>query len=131
MKTSIRTIIVTFVSLILFSGVSSAQQKKDKKEAEVTFISDIDCPSCKKKLEAKLPYELGVKDLKIDLEKKSIWFKYDSAKTDKVKLAKAIEKLGYSAKEIGNGSNGEIKNQGNKTPDKGNGKTDTKNNSPQ
>ena len=41
-----------------------------------------------------------MKDLKINLEERTIWMKYDSSKTDKVKLAKAIEKLGYAAKEI-------------------------------
>ena len=92
--------LILVASLFFFSNSASAQGKKAEKEAVVTYSVNIECPSCKKKLEAKLPYEAGVKDLKIDLDARTIWMKYDANKTDKVKLAKAIEKLGYEAKEI-------------------------------
>ncbi len=75
-------------------------KKQQKKTAEVLFSVNIDCKNCVKKLEAKLPFEEGVKDLKISLEDKTIWFAYLPEKTDKEKLAKAIEKLGYKAEEI-------------------------------
>ncbi len=92
--------LILVASLFFFSNVANAQGKKAAKEMEVTFSVDIDCPNCKKKLEDKLPFEAGVKDLKVNLENHTIWMKYDPSKTDKVKLAKAIEKLGYTAKEI-------------------------------
>jgi copper chaperone CopZ len=95
-----------FLSLTLlaifafFTANIQAQEKNNKKTAEVLFSVNIDCKNCVKKLEAKLPFEEGVKDLKISLEDKTIWFAYLPEKTDKVKLAKAIEKLGYKAEEI-------------------------------
>lgn len=119
MKKSFITAIAA-AALLFTPTFISAQDKNSKKEAEVTFAADIDCPSCKKKLESKLPYEPGVKDLKIDLEKKTIWLKYDPAKTDKDKLAKALEKLGYASKEMTPAQNpsdvkkGEEKEQGKK-----------------
>lgn len=101
MKTIIKSFTLILVSaMFLFANNSNAQDKKIKKEAEVTFNVDIECPSCVKKLEAKLPYEDGVKDLKVDLAKKTVWFKYDVKKTDKEKLAKALDSLGYPAKEV-------------------------------
>ena len=87
----------------VLGGVSLSAQTQDKnaksKEAEVTFVSSIDCPNCQKKVEAKLPFEKGVKDMKITLDKQEIWILYQTDKTDKAKLAAAIEKLGYTAVE--------------------------------
>lgn len=100
MKT-IQLISITLLSvLLMFSGTANAQNKKESKESQVTFSVPIDCPSCQKKLEAKLPYEKGVKDLKIDLEKQTIWFSYSPDKTNKENLIKALDKLGYKAVEV-------------------------------
>jgi len=83
------------------STVSFAQSGAPKKanEAEVTFTTNMDCHNCQKKIESKLPFEKGVKDLKVNLEKNEIWILYQTDKTDKKKLAEAIEKIGYEAKE--------------------------------
>ena len=84
-----------------FYAVSDAQTSVPKKanEAEVTFVTNLDCPNCQKKVESKLPFEKGVKDLKVTLETKEIWILYQTDKTDKKKLIEAIEKLGLEAKE--------------------------------
>lgn len=97
MKHYFKVIAIALVALFAVNSIASAQEKK---EAEVKFEVSIDCPNCVKKLEANLPFEKGVKDLKVSLEDKTVWFKYQEDKTDKEKLAKAIEKLGYTAKEI-------------------------------
>lgn len=100
MKT-IQLISILLLSTLLFmSETAIAQDKNDKKEVEVLFSVPIDCPSCQKKLEAKLPYEKGVKDFKIDLEKQTIWFLYSPSKTNKENLVKGLDKLGYKAKEL-------------------------------
>ena len=98
-----------FLTLILgifclsLSTASFAQSTTVKKanEAEITFVTNLECPNCQKKVESKLPFEKGVKDMKVDLEKKEIWILYQTDKTDKTKLAEAINKLGYEAKEKG------------------------------
>lgn len=90
-------------ALVLISSVNAeAQSKKNqKKEVEVTFsIPDIDCHNCVQKIESKIPYEKGVKDMKVSLEGKTIWISYEEAKTNKESLAKALDKLGFPAKEI-------------------------------
>jgi len=100
MKTIQLISILVFSILLFMSETAIAQNKKDKKDVEVLFSVPIDCPNCQKKLEAKLPYEKGVKDLKIDLEKHTIWLLFSPDKTNKEKLAKALDKLGYPAKEL-------------------------------
>ncbi|MCF0177991.1 MAG: heavy-metal-associated domain-containing protein [Bacteroidales bacterium] len=94
-------LIILLAALFTLSFSANAQNKKEKsKLEEVTFVTTIDCNNCVKKCEANLPYEKGVKDFKIVLEDKTIYFKFDPAKTSKETLKKAIKKLGYEAEEI-------------------------------
>ena len=94
------------LAVLLVAGTATAalaQDKKQKKQAdlnEVTFVTTIDCKNCVKKVEANLPYEKGIKDMKVTLDDRTVWIKYDATKTDKEKLAAAIVKLGYEAEEV-------------------------------
>ena len=94
------------LTLILMAGTATAVQAQDKKQKknanleEVTFVTTIDCKNCVKKVEANLPYEKGIKDMKVNLDDRTVWIKYDATKTDKEKLAAAIVKLGYEAEEV-------------------------------
>lgn len=84
-----------------FSLGSYAQDKKEKKnnKEEVVFDVSLHCENCKKKMEKNLPFEKGVSNLKVDMDTKTVLVQYNPQKTDKDKLQKAIEKLGYEAKE--------------------------------
>ena len=101
-----KRIITLIMALLLVAGTATAalaQDKKQKKNAnlqEVTFVTTIDCKNCVKKVEANLPYEKGIKDMKVNLDDRTVWIKYDANKTDKEKLAAAIVKLGYEAEEL-------------------------------
>lgn len=88
------------MALLLVAGAftASAAGKKAKTKAEVTFVTDIDCKNCVKKVEANLPYEKGILDMKVNLADQTVWIKYDTSKTDIGKLIAAINKLGYDAK---------------------------------
>lgn len=95
------TIIITAIFAIATFG-AQAQDKQAKAKAsieEVTFVTSIECKNCVKKVEANLPFEKGIKDMKVNLSDRTVWIKYDASKTDKEKLAKALNKLGYEAKE--------------------------------
>jgi len=97
------TLMLTLLIVAGGATAAMAQDKKQKKQAniqEVTFVTTVDCKNCAKKVEANLPYEKGVKDLKITLDNQTVWVKYDANKTDKEKLAAAIRKLGYEAEEV-------------------------------
>jgi len=94
-----KKITLLLCSLLIAVGTIGAQSDKNKKEAEVTYSVNIHCDNCKKKIANSLPHEKGVKDLKVSVEEKTVWVKFDTAKTDKEKLRKAIEKLGFEATE--------------------------------
>jgi copper chaperone CopZ len=92
--------------LFLFIGFTlcltlSAQETKDKakkkKGEEVTFTVNMYCENCKTKIEKNISWEKGVKDLTVDLEKKTVKIVYDAKKTTEENLKKAIEKLGFTA----------------------------------
>lgn len=97
MKHLFRVLIVAIFAIFALNTEASAQKKK---EAEVTFSVNVDCPACVKKLESNLPFEKGVKDLKVSLEEQTVWFKYQPSKTTKEALAKAVEKFGYKVTEV-------------------------------
>ena len=65
--------------------------------SDVTFVTNIHCRNCVHKVEDNLSFEKGVKDLKVNLDDKTVYIKYDGKKTDVEKLSRAINKLGYTA----------------------------------
>ena len=67
---------------------------------QVVFASSVDCANCSKKVQENIAFEKGVKDLSVDLDKQTITVVFNPAKTDTVKLKKAINKLGYEANVI-------------------------------
>lgn len=100
-----RIITLSLVAILagMLSFQASAQNSRKKSDAniqEVTFVTSIECKNCVKKVQAKLPYTKGVKDMKITLEDKTVWIKYDASKTDKKALAEAINNIGFTAEEV-------------------------------
>jgi len=85
------------LSLSIPSYAQSGTLKRG--EAEVTLSVEIDCPSCQKKIESRLPFERGVKDMKVNIEKQEVWILYQANRTDKDKLIDATKKLGFEATE--------------------------------
>lgn len=90
MKTKI--LALTMCLAMVFSFGTTFANKKDK--VTVTFKAELHCKSCKAKIEKNLPFEKGVKDLKVDMAKKTIKIVYRKDKTTEAKLIAAIEKCG-------------------------------------
>lgn len=65
--------------------------------AQVLFAANIHCANCAKKVQENIAFEKGVKDLRVDVERKEIEITFNTSKTDTLVLRKAINKLGYSA----------------------------------
>ena len=78
------------------AGTPSAVYQNDKKDVKKSMT----CKNCVKKIEGNIPFEKGVKDLKVSLEDKLVTITYDPSKTDEETLCKAIEKLGYTAEKV-------------------------------
>jgi copper chaperone CopZ len=81
------------------------QQQDKKKDAKkdtrtVVFRTSMHCDNCVKKITENMSFVKGVKDLKTSLNDKLVTITYDPAKTDETTLAKAIQKLGYTAEKV-------------------------------
>ena len=81
-----------------FSTASAARTngaKDTKGLATVVFSTNLHCENCKKKIESNIAFEKGVKDIKVDVEAKTVTVIYRPDKTNSENLQKAIAKWGY------------------------------------
>jgi periplasmic mercuric ion binding protein len=96
-----KNIIITAAMLLVFSTAVMNAQDKDKKElSTVRFETSIDCENCVNTIMKNIPFIKGVKDVKCDLPSKEVTIRYQKDKAEPEQLKRAIEKLGYTAKEI-------------------------------
>jgi len=94
---ALSAISLTAAPAVPANNATVQKQDKKKKVQTVSFKTSIHCKNCVKKINDNIPFEKGVKDLKISLDEKLVTITYDPSKTDEEKLAKALEKLGYTA----------------------------------
>lgn len=92
-----KKILLAVAVLILAAWTADAKSRMES----VVFVTNIHCAKCVRKISDNLSFEKGVKDLKVNLEEKTITVLYDPGKTSPAKLAGAIKKLGYSAEAVG------------------------------
>ena len=103
MKTKIW--IVAVIALIMISLAAEAQSKKNENTKTVTFEVSMTCENCQRTIEKNIAWEKGMKDMKVDLEKKLVTLTFDTRKTSEEKLIEAFEKLGYTAEAVQNSQN--------------------------
>ena len=96
---NIKTVVVA-LSLILLTTITFAGNKAAKKVETVVFKVEMDCMGCAGKIEKNIPYEKGVKDLKVDFKNQKVSITYKTDKTTKLALKKAIEKLKFKVEEV-------------------------------
>jgi len=108
MKTMLR-----FIFAILFVASSIVANAQDAKKATETvrFTTSIDCADCVNKIMTNLPHEKGIKDVKCDLSTKEVAVTYQKDKNNSQEIRKAIEKLGFTAKETKPAEKPEAKKQ--------------------
>ena len=94
-----RTLIIIMAALMAMPVISMADNQPAKKKKgeikEVTFVVEIDCENCAKKITENVSFEKGVKDLKVTVEDMTVALKYDASKTTEAALKASIEELGY------------------------------------
>lgn len=100
MKRLLILAMATVFACCVATQAQAQEKKQDPKTEEITFLTNIDCANCAKKISDKLPFEKGIKDMKVDVDKKTVWIKFQPQKTNKATLQKAIEKIGYTAEEV-------------------------------
>lgn len=85
---------------VMCAGVGFAQEKKAKAEKQIVttvFCTDIDCEGCAKKVYNSIPFEKGVKDVKVDVKAKTVTVQYDAAKNSDAALVEAFNKVRVKA----------------------------------
>ncbi|MCU4176485.1 heavy-metal-associated domain-containing protein [Carboxylicivirga sp. N1Y90] len=85
--------------IVAISLIANAQDKKSTNST--VFKTDITCQNCEAKIMKQLPYEKGVKEVVVDVERKLVTVTYKQSKNTDEQLGKAIEKLGYQATFLG------------------------------
>ena len=88
-----KKIIALFAMLACVAGVAVAAPKAEKKISTVVFTTDIDCGHCAQKVYNSIPYEKGIKDVKVDVPTKTVTVKFDEAKNSVESLTKAFESI--------------------------------------
>ncbi|MBK3519863.1 heavy-metal-associated domain-containing protein [Carboxylicivirga marina] len=92
-----KTLIISIA--LMLSTIANAQ---DKNQVTITvFKASITCENCEAKIMKQLPYEKGVRNVQVDVDKKLISVSYKVAKNTDDQLNAAIEKLGYESEIFG------------------------------
>lgn len=93
-----KILLVCLVALFSVAVADAQQPQKGKKQTvTTTFVTDIDCEGCAKKVTNTIPYEKGVKDVQVDVPSKTVTVTYDPAKTNEETLVKAFSKIKINA----------------------------------
>ena len=93
MKKIVSIIALVLALLALVVGSVVAAPKAEKKIATVVFTTDLVCHHCSQKVMNSIPYEKGIKDVKVDVPTKTVTVKFDEAKNSVEGLTKAFESI--------------------------------------
>ena len=77
---------------------------KDIKTVVFNTAPEMHCNNCENRIKNGLKFEKGVKDIKTDLETKTVTIEYDADKTNVDNLVAAFAKIEYKATEAGKGA---------------------------
>lgn len=92
MKTKIVMLLIT-----AFMSSSSFAQKEGKEIKQMICSVNMDCMSCKNKIEKNIAFEKGVKDISADVSTNTVIVKYRADKNTAEEISKAISELGYES----------------------------------
>ena len=96
-----KTIQKIFITMLLGAlPLLLSAQDKTSTDVTVKFTTSIHCANCVNKIMTNLPQEKGIKDVKCDLQTKEVSVTYNKDKNNPEEIRKALEKLGYTAKQV-------------------------------
>lgn len=93
-------ILILLVALFATAGVSLRAATPKTKTGTVTYIVNMHCDNCQKKLTDKLSFLRGVQDCDVSLKNKTVNIVYDPAKVNESRFVETITKLGYTADKV-------------------------------
>ena len=94
-----KKIIMLCLLAVMGFGISEAvaQKKVDAQVKTTVFMTDVDCETCAKKIDNSLPYQKGVKEVKVDVATRKVTVTYDATKSSDDALIKALKKIKINA----------------------------------
>ena len=92
-----KIIMLCLMAVIGFSLSDAMAQKKQTQLKTTIFQTDVDCENCAKKIDNSIPYQKGVKEVKVDVPTQTVTVTYDETKTNDEALLKAFKKVKVNA----------------------------------
>ena len=94
-----KKIIMLCLLAVMGFGVADAvaQKKGDAALKTTVFLTDVDCETCAKKIDNSLPFQKGVKEVKVDVPTRKVTVTFDTSKTNEEALIKAFKKIKINA----------------------------------
>ncbi|VBB43407.1 conserved exported hypothetical protein [uncultured Paludibacter sp.] len=93
--------LISIVCMFASAFAIYATPKPDTKKT-VNLNVSMQCQSCVNRIEKTIGFEKGVKDMEVNLSKKTVKITFDTLKTNLQTLKTSIENLGYNVTEIKN-----------------------------
>lgn len=84
-----KKLIITFALLLPFMAFARSNQER----VTGIFHVEIHCDACVKKIQNNIPYEKGLKDMRIDQKAETVTLTWDPQKTDTTTIKAAFEKI--------------------------------------
>lgn len=93
-----KKIIMLCLLAVMGFGIADALAQKSNSQLKTTvFVTDVDCETCAKKIDNSIPFQKGVKEVKVDLPTRTVTVTYDATKTSNESLVKAFKKIKINA----------------------------------
>ena len=93
-----KKIIMLCLLAVMGFGIADAMAQKSNSQLKTTvFVTDVDCETCAKKIDNSIPFQKGVKEVKVDLPTRTVTVTYDATKTSNESLVKAFKKIKINA----------------------------------
>ena len=104
MKVFKLTITLCILMCINMAQAQNTNTSKNNKYVQTTIQTNGTCEKCKNTIENNIAYEKGVKDVVYDMATSKVSIVYNPKKNTVENLCKAINKLGFNAKETSQSS---------------------------
>lgn len=92
-----KIIMLCLLAVMGFGIADAVAQKKGATLKTTVFVTDIDCETCAKKITNSIPFQKGVKDVKVDVPTRTVTVTYDATKSSDAALIKAFTKVKVKA----------------------------------
>ena len=87
---------------LLFAALAVAAicNAKDIKTVVLKTNPEMHCTGCEKKIKDNIRFEKGVKDIRTNLDDKTVTIEYDADKTNVENIIEGFKKINYEAAEV-------------------------------